>query len=65
VSDRCTHGRASLSEGRVVDPRACILECPWHGGQFDLTTGRPTAGPPQIALKTYRVKISGDQILVG
>jgi len=65
VSDRCTHGRASLSEGRVVDPRACILECPWHGGQFDLTTGRPTTGPPQIALKTYRVKISGDQILVG
>ena len=65
VSDRCTHGRASLSEGRVVDADACILECPWHGGRFELTTGRPTGGPPNAPLKTYRVKVSGDQILVG
>jgi chlorite dismutase len=65
VSDRCTHGRASLSEGRVVDAKACILECPWHGGRFDLRTGRPTRGPPNAPLKTYRVKLSGDQVLVG
>lgn len=65
VSDRCTHGRASLSEGRVVDARACILECPWHGGRFELTSGRPAGGPPQVALKTYRVKVAGDDILVG
>jgi chlorite dismutase len=65
VSDRCTHGRASLSEGRVVDAGACILECPWHGGRFELRTGRPAAGPPSVPLKTYRVKVSGEQILVG
>jgi chlorite dismutase len=65
VSDRCTHGRASLSEGRVVDAGACILECPWHGGRFELKTGRPVAGPPSVPLKTYRVRIAGDQILVG
>src|SRR5574341_354517 len=65
VSDRCTHGRASLSEGRMVDSKACILECPWHGGRFELKTGRPVAGPPNMPLKTYRVKISGEQILVG
>jgi nitrite reductase/ring-hydroxylating ferredoxin subunit len=49
----------------VVDAGACILECPWHGGRFDLTSGRPTAGPPSVPLKTYRVKIAGEQILVG
>ena len=65
VSDRCTHGRASLSEGRVLDPGACILECPWHGGRFELKTGRPAGGPPSMPLKTYKVKISGEQILVG
>jgi chlorite dismutase len=65
VSDRCTHGRASLSEGRVIDGGACILECPWHGGRFELKTGRPAGGPPAAALKTYRVKVAGDQILVG
>ena len=65
VSDRCTHGRASLSEGRVVDSGACLLECPWHGGRFELKTGRPAGGPPSAPLKTYQVKVSGEQILVG
>lgn len=65
VSDRCTHGRASLSEGRIVDCDACILECPWHGGRFELLTGKPVAGPPVVGLRTYRVKLNGDQILVG
>src|SRR5437016_1002355 len=46
-SDRCTHGRASLSEG-VVDPATCVLTCPWHGGKFELTTGRPVGGPPVL-----------------
>jgi chlorite dismutase/nitrite reductase/ring-hydroxylating ferredoxin subunit len=65
VSDRCTHGRASLSEGRVIDAKACLLECPWHGGRFNLKTGDPAGGPPNAPLKTFRVKLSGDQLLVG
>ena len=65
VSDRCTHGRASLSEGRVIDAKACLLECPWHGGRFHLKTGAPASGPPNTPLKTYRVRVSGDQLLVG
>lgn len=64
VSDRCTHGRASLSEGRIVDAAACILECPWHGGRFELTSGRPVAGPPSAPLKTFQVKLAGDTVLV-
>ena len=64
VSDRCTHGRASLSEGRV-DGDGCVLHCPWHGGTFDLTSGKPLDGPVRVPLKTYRVKVDGDRILVG
>lgn len=63
-SDRCTHGRASLSEG-AVDPSTCILTCPWHGGTFDLKTGKPTGGPPVSPVKTYRVKVEGAHLLVG
>jgi chlorite dismutase len=63
-SDRCTHGRASLSEGSV-DPKTCILTCPWHGGRFELATGKPVDGPPVIPVKTYKVKVEGEQILVG
>jgi chlorite dismutase len=64
VSDRCTHGRASLSEGRV-EPGTCILQCPWHGGRFDLATGQPAAPPARAPIRTYRVKIEEGRILVG
>jgi chlorite dismutase len=64
VSDRCSHGRASLSEGSV-DGDGCTLNCPWHGGKFDIEMGEPVGGPVRAPIKTYRVKIQGDQILVG
>ena len=63
VSDRCTHGRASLSEG-FVDGDGCTLNCPWHGGQFNIETGEPVGGPVRVPVKVYRVRLEGDRILV-
>ncbi len=63
VNDRCSHGRASLSEG-TVDAESCILTCPWHGGRFELATGLPAGGPPVVPVKTYRVKVDGDRVFV-
>ncbi len=65
VNDRCTHGRASLSEGTVhSNSETCVLECPWHGGKFDLANGTPLSGPVRVPIKTYQVKIAGGMILV-
>ncbi len=64
VSDRCTHGRASLSEG-TVDSDGCTLNCPWHGGQFNIKTGEPLGGPVRVPVNVYEVKVEGDRILVG
>lgn len=64
VSDRCTHGRASLSEGSVA-PDGCTLNCPWHGGQFNIETGEPVGGPVRVPIRTYRVKVEGGKVLVG
>lgn len=63
LSDRCTHGRASLSEG-AVDPASCVLTCPWHGGRFDLATGEPRGGPVSVALQTFEVRVDDGWILV-
>ena len=60
----CTHGRASLSEGQV-DPDTRILQCPWHGGKFELETGIPSGSPAKVPIKTYKVEMSGEEILVG
>ncbi|UCC72263.1 MAG: chlorite dismutase family protein [Gemmatimonadota bacterium] len=64
LSDRCSHGRASLSEGSVAGD-GCTLNCPWHGGMFDIRTGEPAGGPVREGIKKYRVKVEGDRILVG
>ena len=45
-SQECTH----LSCSVVPDPEKNCFRCPCHEGSFDISTGRPTAGPPRRAL---------------
>jgi len=63
IANRCTHARASLSEG-TLDPARCAVTCPWHEGVFSLETGQVLAGPPALPIAVYRVKLEGDTILV-
>lgn len=63
VSDRCTHGRASLSEGRV-EAETGELTCPWHGGKFRLDSGAPCGGPARVPLRVFEVREDGDWIFV-
>ena len=42
IDDRCPHMSAPLSLGEL---EGCLLACPLHSGQFDLTTGLPTRMP--------------------
>src|SRR6059036_1061415 len=63
VANRCTHARASLSEG-AVDAARCTVTCPWHEGVFSLETGRVLGGPPVHSVTTYQVKLDGDTILI-
>lgn len=63
IANRCSHARASLSEG-TVDVRRCTVTCPWHEGVFSLETGQVQSGPPSLPVSTYRVKIDGDTILI-
>lgn len=63
IANRCTHARASLSEGTVNSAR-CTVTCPWHEGVFSLETGQVLAGPPSLPVVTYRVKLEGDTVLI-
>ena len=55
TSDVCTHGAASLSEDGVLNGH--IVECGWHNGSFDVTTGAPCASPCAVPLKTFPVRV--------
>jgi chlorite dismutase len=63
IANRCTHARASLSEG-TVDAARCAVTCPWHEGVFSLESGQPLGGPPVLPVPTYRVKLEGDTVLI-
>ena len=63
IANRCSHARASLSEG-TVDPARCAVTCPWHEGVFSLETGRVLGGPPVHAVVTYRVKLEDGTVFI-
>ncbi|HTD70141.1 MAG TPA: chlorite dismutase family protein [Gemmatimonadales bacterium] len=63
IANRCTHARASLSEG-TVDPAGCTVTCPWHEGVFSLETGQVLGGPPSLPVLAYRVKLEGDTVFI-
>jgi uncharacterized membrane protein/nitrite reductase/ring-hydroxylating ferredoxin subunit len=57
--DACTHRGGSLSDGALV---GCVVQCPWHGSQFDVRTGRVVAGPAQKKILTYKTDIRGGEV---
>ena len=61
TDDTCTHGQASLAEGLVENGG---IICPFHDGVFDIKTGKPTAPPCVIPIKTYSVSVEGTRVFV-
>ncbi len=61
TQDLCTHERAYLSDGILID---CIVECPFHQGRFDVRTGKAMSAPAFVPLKTYPLKIVDRKIYV-
>jgi nitrite reductase/ring-hydroxylating ferredoxin subunit len=54
--DVCPHAAWPLSEGEVVDG---VVECPGHGWQFNLATGR-CLNAPAYCLTPVQAVIDGD-----
>jgi Rieske Fe-S protein len=57
-SQKCTH----LSCPAIPQPEEGRLHCPCHEGSFDLTTGRPLAGPPRRPLPIVKIKVRGGKV---
>lgn len=61
--DRCPHRDFNLSSGDMV--ATAVIECPWHGAQFDCRTGAVLQGPATDELTLYAVRIEKGEVLVG
>ena len=38
------------------------VQCPWHGSQFDVSSGEVKAGPAEKEIQTFRVTRNGDRL---
>ncbi|ADG05343.1 Rieske (2Fe-2S) iron-sulfur domain protein [Kyrpidia tusciae DSM 2912] len=54
TADLCTHATASLSEGTL---EGYIVQCPKHGGRFDVRTGAAVHLPAFTPVQTYEVTV--------
>ncbi len=60
-SDHCTHKGGPLSDGALM---GCAVQCPWHGSNFDVHTGRVIAGPAEKKIDVYEVEVRAGEVYV-
>jgi nitrite reductase/ring-hydroxylating ferredoxin subunit len=61
IAASCTHRGAPLDEGEL---EGTTITCPWHGGQFDITTGKVVSPPPMKDEASFDVQIQGSEVLL-
>lgn len=59
--DHCTHKGGPLSDGALI---GCTVQCPWHGSNFDVHTGRVVAGPAKDKINVYEIEIRKNEVYV-
>lgn len=61
IEDNCSHQDAALSEG---EQSGFKIECWLHGAEFDLRTGAALTPPAITPVKSYPVKVDGNNVIV-
>ena len=60
IDNVCPHKGGALAEGSF---KGCVVTCPWHGWEFNVTTGAMSMNP-SIKVKSYPVKLNGSTISI-
>jgi 3-phenylpropionate/trans-cinnamate dioxygenase ferredoxin subunit len=61
IDNVCTHDGGVLGEGELDDN---AVECPRHGGRFDLFSGRVLALPPVRPVNAYAARVEDGRVVV-
>lgn len=70
LADHCPHQGGPLCRGRVaplasagapgevaLDPDRLFVACPWHGWEYDVTTGQSFLGPGEAPVRSYPAEV--------
>ena len=60
VADACTHAGCPFTEEADLEDGVIICNC--HGSEFELRTGAVRRGPAERPVRTYPVRVAGDQL---
>lgn len=60
INNSCLHRGGPLGQG-VLEGN--IVTCPWHGWEYDVTTGKVKQNPA-VGVDCYRVEVRGEDIYV-
>ncbi len=60
IDNTCRHRGGPLGEGDVF---GTTVVCPWHGWEYDFTTGQNT-DDPSVKVACFAVRVEGDDVLV-
>ena len=61
IDNECNHVGGPLCDGNL---NGTSVTCPWHGAQFDVTSGKALGGPASGNIGCYKVKVEGEEIHV-
>jgi nitrite reductase (NADH) small subunit len=60
INNTCLHRGGPLGSGEM---NGKVVTCPWHGWQYDVTTGKLQMNP-SVGVDCYQVEVRGDDIFV-
>jgi len=60
INNICLHRGGPLGQGVV---EGSIVTCPWHGWQYDVTTGKLVQNPA-IGVDRYVLEVRGEDIFI-
>ncbi|MBX3301727.1 MAG: Rieske 2Fe-2S domain-containing protein [Nitrospira sp.] len=60
IDNSCPHAGGPLGEGALCEG---VVECPWHGWKFDVTSGE-RVGNPNFQVTCCEVCVQGDEVQI-
>ena len=61
ITSTCTHRGGPLDEGEL---EGNTVTCPWHGGQFDVKSGKVVGPPPRKDEVPFVLRVEGADVLL-
>lgn len=61
IDNTCTHRGCSLADGVLEE---ATVRCACHGSRFDVTTGALLNGPAEEPVRSYPVRVVGDEVQI-